>query len=214
MQSDHPSWALDGVSLVPFIEAAAAEIPRARPKPIGFWWGNAQVWMDNDMKLTNAQSPGQGCVAEAPWLTPSESGMRLFNLSADHTESVDLAVSHSATYASMSKDLAAWLVSVQHSMAVESHCSGADPEPGPPPAPPAPLPPSAGNCTFLRNIGGFGGDRAKQHVETKEDCCAICMKDASCTVAVFAAPNVCHIKEDTKAGYAKPGYWACRARPK
>eukprot|EP01052_Picozoa_sp_SAG31_P030071 SAG31_NODE_3053_length_4739_cov_24.623060_3_plen_162_part_00 len=124
VQSDRPSYALDGISLFPFIAATMdSQVPTARPKPIGFWWGSSMVWMDNDMKLTNAQSPGQGCVAEPPWLTPSESGMRLFNLTADHTESIDLASSHSGIYASMSEDLTAWMASVQHSMVAESHCS-------------------------------------------------------------------------------------------
>ena len=83
--SDHPSWALDGVSLMPFITGPPAGIPTARPKPIGFWWGSLQAWIDNDMKLTNAQGPGQGCVEEAPWLNGSATangGFRLFNLSA------------------------------------------------------------------------------------------------------------------------------------
>ena len=91
--SDHPTWELDGVSLMPFITESVAEIPRSRAKPIGFWWGGAQVWIDNDLKIVQGSlSPGQGCVAEAPWAGANASDVLplLFNLTADHTESVDL----------------------------------------------------------------------------------------------------------------------------
>jgi hypothetical protein len=121
VQHDHPSWALDGLSLMPFITAAAEAIPTRRPQPIGFWWGDSQVWMDNDMKLTNAQGAGQGCPTDPPWLHPSNNtgGFRLFNLSADHTESVDLTATHPSTFAAMHRDLEAWEASVSRSMQLE-----------------------------------------------------------------------------------------------
>ena len=78
---------------MPFITESVAEIPRSRAKPIGFWWGGAQVWIDNDLKIVQGSlSPGQGCVAEAPWASANASDVLplLFNLTADHTESVDL----------------------------------------------------------------------------------------------------------------------------
>ena len=53
---------------------------------------------------------------------------------------------------------------------------------------------------------------------SKEECCGICVADAACTVAVFEDGDpeggTCHVKAESKAGYAKRGYWACRARPK
>ena len=33
VESDHPTWEMDGISLMPFIEKAS--IPTTRPKPIG-----------------------------------------------------------------------------------------------------------------------------------------------------------------------------------
>ena len=48
--------------------------------------------------------------------------------------------------------------------------------------------------------------------------CGICVADPACTVAVFEEGDpeggTCHVKAESKAGYAKRGYWACRARPK
>jgi|EP01047_Picozoa_sp_COSAG01_P066599 hypothetical protein len=69
--------------------------------------------------------------------------------------------------------------------------------------------------TFRQGIGGFGGDQRRQpRVESKEDCCALCLADPLCTVAVYDSDDsMCHIKAESKEGYAKPGYWACRARP-
>ena len=45
------------------------------------------------------------------------------NLTADHSESADLTDSHPTIAAAMVKGLATWVVSVQHSMSVESHCA-------------------------------------------------------------------------------------------
>lgn len=123
----------------------------------------------------------------------------------------------------MSADLAAWSTSVQQSMVEESHCKGAKPPkpPGPPspthpPSPPGPLPPGPPyhNCTFRENIGGFGGDNYTKQAKSKEECCAVCINDTSCTVAVFNGKATCHVKQESKDGYAKKGYWACRVRPK
>ena len=141
----------------------------------------------------------------------------LFNLTSDHSESVDLKKSHAAAFSSMMTAQQAWIVSVEHSMAVESHCTGKKPAPppsppGPPPSPPGPAP---RNCTFQQNFGGFGGDQRLNSVESKEDCCALCIADSACTVAVFdAAKSKCHIKDETKDGYTKHDFWTCRARPK
>ena len=69
--SDNPTFPLDGVSLMPFITSTPEDIPSTRAKPIGFWWGKAQVWIDNDLKIQQGSlSPGQGCVVEDPWTDP------------------------------------------------------------------------------------------------------------------------------------------------
>ena len=92
-------------------------------------------------------------------------------------------------------------------MDVESHCGE---KPSPPPGPPRP--PST-NCTFTADFGGFGGDAYTRAVESKEDCCALCLADLECTVAVYGR-STCHIKhEETNAGRGIKGDWACRARP-
>ena len=72
------------------------------------------------------------------------------------------------------------------------------------------------NCTFEEGIGGFGDDVRKVTVASRAECCAACLKDAGCTVAVYeGGGGVCHIKNESKVGYRKAGgYAACRARAK
>ena len=215
VQSDHPSYELDGISLMPFITGEV--MPSVRPKPIGFWWGSTQAWIDNDFKIVNSLSPGQGCVAEAPYVHfNSSAAFRMYNLTADYSESVVLndLPQHAERFSSMQKDLANWISSVERSMAIESHC---DSETPPAPAPPTPAPPgpTPTNCTFQEGIGGFGGDQYKKQVESLTECCKTCIADTDCTVAVFDGNmKTCHIKAESKPGYAKKGFWACRARPK
>ena len=41
------------------------------------------------------------------------------------------------------------------------------------------------------------------------------VRDPLCTVAVFeelSSGGFCHMKKETKKGYSKEGFWACRAR--
>ena len=66
--------------------------------------------------------------------------------------------------------------------------------------------------TFKANFGGGGGDQSQHSVESQQECCAVCLADTACTVAVYDGKGTCHIKSLTKPGYTKPGYWWCQAR--
>eukprot|EP01051_Picozoa_sp_SAG22_P022623 SAG22_NODE_5490_length_1005_cov_0.901766_2_plen_80_part_01 len=46
--SDNPSWIMDGMSLLPYIQA---ETDKPRPKPLGFSWGGEHAIIDNEWKL-------------------------------------------------------------------------------------------------------------------------------------------------------------------
>lgn len=96
--SDHPDWPIDGISLMPFVEAASGEpgamrahLPTRRDKPIGFWWGGAKAWIDNDMKIVAGSiGPGQGCAMEPPYTGVDEKalGPFLYNLTADQVRAL------------------------------------------------------------------------------------------------------------------------------
>eukprot|EP00937_MAST-01D_sp_MAST-1D-sp2_P003969 g3969.t1 len=225
----HPNWPLDGTSLLPFFDAAdAAAMPRRRQKPIGFWWGGSKVWIDNDMKVigdadTGAVGAGQGCTTEPPYskAKPPRAPL-MFNLTESPTESVDVHAQeqggYAALYARYATDLRAWTASVANSAANESRCGAgpapAPPAPTPPTPPPLPTPPPA-NCTFLKDVYGFGGDGFKRSVGSKEACCAACIAVKACTIAVYKG-GVCHGKTpESKGPHPKPspGAWSCRARP-
>eukprot|EP00038_Savillea_parva_P014746 m.11998 g.11998 ORF g.11998 m.11998 type:complete len:695 (+) comp2898_c0_seq1:231-2315(+) len=215
MTSDHPERPLDGISLLPF--ANAAPLPERRTKPIGFWWGGSMAWIDNDLKLVAGSiSPGQGCVLEPPYANPNplvsrnpisnpnynpnpsrhhhdndtdtDTGLGpfLYNLTSDPTESVDLKTTHGDLFQAMTAALQAWTANVSASAALNG-CHGATP-PGPP-SPPSPPPPPPGpvgpNCTFQENMCGGGGDNQVIPHVSLQQCCDACRKLADCTLSVF-----------------------------
>eukprot|EP00040_Diaphanoeca_grandis_P035796 m.225944 g.225944 ORF g.225944 m.225944 type:complete len:641 (-) comp33473_c0_seq1:242-2164(-) len=213
VSSAHPDWALDGVSLKPFLVGTVEQMPKSRQTPIGFWWGDSQAWIDNDMKLIASNGTvdvGQGCVNEAPWQNGVKSPL-LFNLSQSSTESIDVQLTQNEMFKSMKAQFMTWKASVQNSMATESMCGQPPPPPPTPPAPPGPPPPS--NCTFIQGMIGYGGDGWQKNARTKEDCCSLCLADNTCTIAVWI-DGVCR----GKTPESKPGRpsvstsWACRAR--
>lgn len=215
VSSDHPDWPLDGVSLMPF---ANGQHPTRRDKPIGFWWGDQKAWIDNDLKLVENVTPGQGCVLEPPYTKASDSGVFLYNLTADMAESVDLKTTMAPKFASMTTAFEVWSASVTASAKL-NNCGGSGPSP-PAPGPPAPIP---SNCTFERGAWGYGGDSVDVDALTRQGCCDACRKMPLCTLAVFkeasqvhkGQPSVCHLKADEDPSKRKTdgaGYWACRAR--
>ena len=208
---------LDGISLLPF--AGPGPHPVRRSKPIGFWWGSNKAWVDNDLKIVaGAITPGQGCALEPPYAAQVAAkglGPFLYNLTADPAESSDLSSAMPAVYARMNAEFLAWQSSVAAS-ADKNGCPTSGPPPPLPPPPPGPshcAVPGCTGCLFTKGTGGFGGDRRTVSLPSRADCCTACRNDTSCTVAVYEEKtSICHIKDETKPGYAKEGYWACRAR--
>ena len=82
---------------------------------------------------------------------------------------------------------------------VQSEGPGPQEDPSSPPARPnAPAARVVHVCTRRQGTGGFGGDFGHSPVPSKEACCALCIQDPLCTVAVFeeeeeeASSGVCH----------------------
>ena len=133
--SDRPTEALDGISLMPFVRAAAgtddAPLPPAqRTTPIGFWWADAKAWVEGEMKIVGGSiSAGQGCVTEPPYVgMPKSKGPFLFNLTADQSESHDLSKSMPGLFEAMTARFTTWQRSVVKS-STGNHC---DSHPKPP----------------------------------------------------------------------------------
>ena len=221
----HPTWPLDGISLAEFFGPAT---PTSRPKPIGFWWGPTKAWIDNDIKLIGDPGSkgtgvgvGQGCSVLPPYHAVPAVQPLLFNLSESETESVDIKAANPGLFKRAVADFLAWQASVQYSIANESRCGGgAPPRPRPSPPAPAPPPPSS-NCTFVERMLGFGHDGWARPAASKEECCAMCLADPACTVAVWRLDGddnsaTCHGKTpESKPGRkGEAGDWACRARSK
>jgi hypothetical protein len=161
----------------------------------------------------------QGCALEPPY-KKADTGPYFYNLTADQTESKDLTKSMASLYAKMNAEFHQWQTSVTNSSVI-NRCGKHPKPPTPTPTPGAPTPspgPVGANCTFMEGIGGFGGDKHIISGLTLQECCDACRRKPACTVAVFkerSTPkdkSACHIKDETKVGYAKKGYWACRAR--
>lgn len=212
VEPDHPERVLDGVSMLPFVDGP---VPVARSKPIGFWWGGNQAWIDNDVKLVAGDiTPGQGCTLEPPYT--SAKGPFLYNLTSDTTESVDLSKSNPALFASMSAALATWVANVSAS-AAENGCGGTGPAPpAPPPGPPAPPSPAWANCTFEVGVCGYGDDLDLLHGLSRQQCCDACRARSGCDVAVSNDNGDCHIKDPAAVKEGRPckGFASCHARNK
>ena len=152
--SDNPSWVVDGVDLIPLIGASPAQshgrlqLPGAEPHsaaaagaakggylprdvPIGFDCTFGQhALIDNNWKLVH--NPGKGqCTFQPPYATwhNLSSVYLLFDIDTDPHELHDLSRSEPAHLARMRKALDAFLASVEHSQANETHCGKFAPSP-------------------------------------------------------------------------------------
>jgi len=85
---------LDGINLLPLLDGRMAE----RPGPIGFMEGKTTAWTDNRYKLIRTNK-----------------GVELFDLTEDLGESKNIANEKPAIVERMSKDLDAWISSVNRS---------------------------------------------------------------------------------------------------
>ena len=65
VSSDNPEWAMDGMSILPYI-GANTSLPR--PVPLGIKWGSSVAVIDNDWKLMSTPTKGQ-CDFQPPYST-------------------------------------------------------------------------------------------------------------------------------------------------
>jgi hypothetical protein len=121
VDSDTPSWPLDGISLLPFLKNASAAFG-PRPKPIGISWGGQAALIDNNWKLMSTPAKGQ-CTFQEPYASQKTlEDFYLFNLAADYHELVDCKASEPERFAGMKRELDTFLASIQTSQQIETLC--------------------------------------------------------------------------------------------
>jgi len=120
VDSDNPSWAMDGLDLLPLIAAN----PAPRGKPIGFdSTGGERAIIDEGWKLLVNPKMGQ-CDPQPPyasWANLSKITL-LFDLERDYHELHDLSAAEPEQLRRMSGLLDAFLASVENSQANETKC--------------------------------------------------------------------------------------------
>lgn len=149
MAHPQPTWPIDGISLMPLIQQAAAMVPSDpsfvvanRSKPLGFKLGQQEAWIDNEWKVVANPHKGQCKTMYPPYSGGKVEGTFLFNLATDPTESNDLSQdpAHAARFVAMTAAMAKWDSTIFLSQVHESQCeqgsAPAPPSPGPPPGPP------------------------------------------------------------------------------
>ena len=146
--SQFDSWALDGISILSWIEGA--EFPSSRGKPIGLIQhdgageGTSAAWIDEELKLVLNPGAGECGWIDGNYSDASAAGMYyLFNLTADPRESVDLKhdPAYASTFATLQAAHVAWTASVYTSRSQETLCDDKGPPAPTPPTPPGPGPP-------------------------------------------------------------------------
>ena len=121
-----PTWAADGISLMPLLRHAANQPPTEvsvelnRSRPLGFQLGKQQAWIDNEWKLVRRADRGLCKTMLAPYT--SGTGTYLFNLAIDPTESHDLSSQEPGRFSAMSAALDTWATTISTSQTEESQC--------------------------------------------------------------------------------------------
>lgn len=158
---EEPTWAADGISLMPFIrqtqEQTAVDVVANRTKPLGFQLGDQQAWIDNEWKVVRNPSKGQCKTMLPPYTGSSAKGTFMFNLVTDPTESHDLSKdpAHASRFATMTAALDKWIATITVSQVSESECAqaGSGPSPSPSPSPgPSPMPPQPPSTGFTLKV--------------------------------------------------------------
>ena len=153
VQTDNPTWAMDGMSLLPYLGENTSMV---RPKPLGFSWGGAHVIIDNEWKLMNKPVIGQ-CAGQEPYFGDREGQLDsfyLFNVVDDYHELHDQKAAQPQRFLTMQAQLTEFLASIANSQANETQCKGRSPAPPPPPpGPPLPPAPPSTRCNFTQHAG-------------------------------------------------------------
>jgi len=130
LSHQHPSWATDGMSLLPLLTGAIAPTS-PRSKPLGFKLNAQLAWQedfgsDGVWKLVKKPNKGQCDDFHEPYasMTSKElNGPFLFNLSEDPIEANNLCSQHQDRCDSMHDALNDWILSLDESALHESQCA-------------------------------------------------------------------------------------------
>ena len=201
VESDNPTWAMDGVDLLPIIQQNQAKRPEQyvpRSQELRFWTNNQQAIIDNNWKLVRNPGIGQ-CDFQEPyksWKNVSVTNHTfLFDLDNDYHELYDLSTSEPQQFQRMSALLDVFLASVNNSQANEVGCGKYAPPPAPTPTPPpTPQPQPRSDCQWALNMGQKEADIYTRGAASREDCCAMCWAEPKCVAADFTGGKTCHIK--------------------
>jgi hypothetical protein len=121
VQTDNPTWVMDGMSLVNTIKGNT--IPNAdRPKYIGVKWGSSEAIIDNQWKLMSKPTKGQ-CDFQEPYASMKKfDKYYLFDLSNDYHELYDQKIKHPSKFREMVELMNDFKASLLNSQQNESGC--------------------------------------------------------------------------------------------
>ena len=117
--------------------------------------------------------------------TQALESMYLFNIAEDYHELHDQKLAQPARLASMQKQLAAFLASIQYSQVNESGCGSSTPGPDKPSHKPVPIGPPSEDCRWLNDTQLSGGTHGVANATSKEICCGTCRATDWCKSAHF-----------------------------
>ena len=123
VQSDHPTWVIDGMSLVNIMQGNTVPTAR-RPdnKYIGIKWGTSEAIIDNQWKLMSTPNKGQ-CTWQEPYASMKKfDPYYLFDLNADYHELYDQKSKFPVKFAAMMKLMKEFKASLLNSQQNESGC--------------------------------------------------------------------------------------------
>eukprot|EP00300_Choanocystis_sp_HF-7_P001302 c11050_g1_i1.p1 GENE.c11050_g1_i1~~c11050_g1_i1.p1 ORF type:complete len:572 (+),score=118.97 c11050_g1_i1:255-1718(+) len=121
VESDNPTWVMDGVSFLGAIDEGAD--PNApREKPLVFSWGTQQAIIDKEWKLVSGPLKGQ-CDAQPGFNFDSQEKLFLFNLAEDENETQDRKFTDPDVFERMSQLLDDFRQSLRFSQVNETGCA-------------------------------------------------------------------------------------------
>jgi arylsulfatase A-like enzyme len=137
--SSHPAWAMDGISMLPFLTAAGAGAAGEREKeqerqravrrpaehPLTFWYLNTSGIIDNQWKLVHSPELGvRNCPVQPPYdAMVTDQQYFLFNLDTDIHEMHDLKHIEVDIFNRLRNELNEFKVSANYSQHFETGCA-------------------------------------------------------------------------------------------
>ena len=126
--SDNPTWALDGISMIPYVsDADTANLRSSRPSetPLTFWYLNTSAIIDNNWKLVYSPELGvRNCPGQAPYDSMVvEDQYFLFNLDTDIHELIDFKEEETEIFNRLRNKLNDFKRSANYSQHFETGCA-------------------------------------------------------------------------------------------